>query len=312
MTVQDKPDDFFMLHPIRLTAASLHSTTAPEPTPAWATGRAYDKDVVVLHPSTKDGLQHLWVSLVAANTAVPGSDKLKWADGGAGNRHACLDAYSGTQTQQLDGPLVIELLPGAVTTTLAIFNLSGHSVRVQMINTLGDVIYDETKSLIYRRTSSWSEYFFAGFAERLTQLVFEGLPFAVSAKLRITVTGQGALGVGRIVGGRMQSLGCLGYDCSPFLSDYSQKKWDPDFGDYEWQVRDFARGLRGTIEVKKPRLNRVWTTLIASRSMPTLFVGSIDPDYSETLVMLGVMTDMPLSIPYPTHSLLNFTIEGLT
>jgi type III secretory pathway component EscR len=41
-------------------------------------------------------------------------------------------------------------------------------------------------------------------------------------------------------------------------------------------------------------------------------VGSEEAEFSETLVTLGVMQDAPMSISYPTKSLLNFTVEGLT
>ena len=301
--------DMYLVQPIALTPAKLLSTTATDPEPAWSAG-TYALDDVVLHPG-KDGLPHRWISLVGSNTATPGTDKLKWFDDGASNAVAMFDAYNSTQTQAAS-PLVVEIAPGSVFTTLALFNLSGTAVRVEVINSASETIFDETKSLLKRNTATWSDYFFGGFASRLTQLVFSGLPFAIGAKLRITVSGDGVVGIGRAVVGRRQVLGCLQFGASPFFTDYSRKEWDADFGDYTWTVRDFSRGFRGTAVVDNSQLNRVWAVLISVRAMPTLYVGSEDDRFSETLVTLGVLQDAPASINYPNHTLLNFTIEGLT
>jgi hypothetical protein len=303
--------DMYLVQPINLTAANLLSTTAPEPTPAWVSGTSYAKDAMVIYTSTKTGLLHAWLSLVAANTATPGTDKLKWLDAGASNRHAMLDAYNSSQTQA-NGSLTVEIQPGAVYTTLALFNLAGTTVRLEMIDATNATIFDETKDLAARPTASWSEYYILGFAGRLTQAIFNGMPFAPSAKVRITLAGAGVVGIGRMVVGRRQVLGCLEYGAQPFITDYSRKQWDADFGDYEWTVRDYSRGFRGTLWIDNAQLNRVWSTLISVRAVPTLWVGSEDAEFSETLVSLGVMQDAPASINYPTKSLLNFTVEGLT
>lgn len=303
--------DMYLVQPIKLTPTSLLSTTAPEPTPLWVSGTSYAKDAMVIYTSAKTGLLHGWVSQVAANTTTPGSDPLKWLDAGASNRHAMLDAYNSSQTLATS-PLVVEIKPGAVYTTLALFNLLGDSVRVEMIDASNTTIYDQTKSLSQRRTAAWSEYYFNGFGGRLTQAIFTGMPFGIGAKLRITVTGPDTVGIGRMVVGRQQILGCLEFGAQPYITDYSRKEWDPDFGDYEWVVRDYSRGFRGTVHIENAQLNRVWATLIGVRAVPTLWVGSEDPQFSETLVTLGVMQDAPASINYPTETLLNFTVEGLT
>jgi hypothetical protein len=299
----------YLVQPIKLTAASLVSTTALDATPNWAAG-TYAKDDAVLYTAA-DGLPHKWISLVAANTATPGTDPAKWLDAGAGNKYAMFDAYNSSQTQAAS-TLVVDVLPGSAFTTLALFNLAGASVQVQAINTASEVIFDETKSLARRGTTGWSQYYFAGFEARLTQAVFEDLPFSTTSKIRITITGPSTVGIGRMVVGRKTILGILEHGAAPFLIDYSRKEWDADFGDYTWVTRDYSRGFRGTVWVENTQLNNIWTTLIAVRAVPTLWVGSAADMYSETLVTLGVMQDAPVSINYSTNSVLNFTIEGLT
>jgi len=302
-------NDMYLVQPIQITPSRLLSTTALDPTPDWVSGGSYALDAEVLYPG-KNGLPHRWVSLVAANTATPGTDKTKWFDAGAGNKYAAFDNYSSTQTTGTS-PLVMEVRPGSVFTTLALFNVSGNSVRIEVIDSTNTTIFDETKILSERQTASWSEYYNLGFEGRLTQAIFTGMPFSTQAKIRITVEG-GSVGVGRLVVGRKVVLGCVEYGVTPYITDYSRKEWDADFGDYEWVVRDYSRGFRGTVLIDNAQLNRIWSTLISVRAVPTLWVGSEDPNFSETLVTLGVMQDAPASISYPQHSLLNFTIEGLT
>jgi hypothetical protein len=166
--------------------------------------------------------------------------------------------------------------------------------------------------LLKRPTASWTDYYFKGFGGRLTQALFKDLPFSFVARIRITLTGAGTVGIGRCVVGQRQDLGMLHKGAAPYFTDYSYQKWDPDFGDYEWTVRDFARGFRGRLTVSNESLNAVWSALIRARAKPTLYVGTDLPQYSETLVTLGVMEDIPASLDYEDHSLLNFTVKGLT
>jgi hypothetical protein len=56
----------------------------------------------------------------------------------------------------------------------------------------------------------------------------------------------------------------------------------------------------------------VWLTILNARAKPTLYVVSDHPDFSETLVTLGVMQDVPASIEHLDHILLSFTVKGLT
>lgn len=300
----------YMVPPITITAGKLLTTNAPEPTPAWVQGTLYAADAQVSYPG-KLGLQHNWISLVSANASVPGSDKLKWLDAGADNRHAMLDSYNSTQSLAA-GTLQFVIKPGAAFTNLALFNITGSAARVEVLSPSNQVIYDVTKSLTERKTASWSEYYFAGFEGRLTQAFFVGIPFSTQATVRVTVTGVGTVGVGRVVCGRRQDLGELEFGVGPYLTDYSRKTWDADFGDYEWTVRDFSRGFAGNLWVKNAQLNRVWASIIGIRAVPTLFVGSEDPNFSETLVTLGVLMEAKPSINYPTETVLNFSIEGLT
>lgn len=305
----------YMVAPIPLTEAKQTSTNAPISAPAWVEGTTYAKDAQVTHPG-RDGLPHAWLSFVNDNTQTPGEppasgDALAWGDMGASNHVAHFDNYNSTQSLALD-ELQFVIKPGSVFTDFALFNIDGNTVRAEVIALNGDVIFDETKSMLQRKTASWSEYYFAGFDGRLTQAIFTGIPFSTTASVRVTITGIGSVGVGRVVCGRRVNLGKLELGVSPFINDYSRKEWDADFGDYEWTVRDFSRGFSGTLLVDNGQINSVWTSIISVRAVPTLFVGSEDERFSELLVTLGVLQEARPSITYPEQTLLTFQVEGLT
>lgn len=299
----------YMVDPIDFSAGQLISTTAVETLSTWTPG-TYAVGAQVIYPDST-GFPRKWQSLVAANTATPGTDEAKWKDIGTANRVAMFDNKNRTQTTATT-TLQVVMQPGRVVTNVGLFNLSGSSVRVEVLSATDQVIYDQSVNLTNRKTANFTQYYFGGFGARLTQAIFGGLPLSITAKIRVTVTGSGTVGIGRMVYGRRQDLGKVLMGAAPTFADYSREEWDPDFGDYEWTVRDFSRGFSGRMVAPRAQLNNVWLTIIGARAKPTLYVVSEHPDFSETLVTLGVMQDLPASIDHIDYTLLSFTVKGLT
>lgn len=299
----------YMVDPVDFTMSQLISTTAVETLNTWTPG-SYGSGAQVVYPDST-GITRKWQSLVAANTVAPGTDDAKWKDIGPANRVAMFDSKNSTQTTTTT-TLQVVMKPGRVVTTLGLFNLSGSSVRVEVLSTTNAVLYDKSINLATRKTANFTQYYFGGFGARLTQAIFGGLPLSISAKIRVTITGSGTIGIGRMVYGRRQDLGKVLMGAQPTFNDYSRQEWDPDFGDYTWTVRDFARGFSGRMAVPRAQLNNVWLTIIGARAKPTLYVVSEHPDFSETLVALGVMQDLPASIDHIDYTLLSFNVKGLT
>jgi hypothetical protein len=251
---------------------------------------------------------------------VPGADRChilgeehqaKWKDIGTANRVAMFDSKNRTQTTA-PNTLQVIIQPGSVVTSVGLFNLLGGSVRVEVLSAANVVLYDKSINLAERKTANFTQYYFGGFGARLSQAIFGGLPLGLTSKIRVTITGTGTVGIGRMVYGRRQDLGKVLMGAQPTFSDYSREEWDPDFGDYTWTVRDFARGFSGRMVVHRAQLNNVWLTIIGARAKPTLYVVSENPDFSETLVTLGVMQDLPASIDHIDYTLLSFNVKGLT
>jgi hypothetical protein len=297
----------YMVDPIDFAPSQLISSSAVDPYAPWAAG-SYSKHDRVMHAF--GGLPREWESLVNTNTEQPGAGT-QWANIGPSNRTAMFDNKNSTQTTGTS-PLQVVLQPGKAFTNVALFNVTAKDVLLEVLDSFGQVINSQTADMLKRPTTKWTEYYFKGFSGRLTQALFGSLPFTTTGRIRITLTGPGTVGIGRIVLGQRQDLGMLHKGAAPFYADYSYQKWDPDFGDYEWKVRDFSRGFRGRLTVPNESLNAVWSALIRARAKPTLYVGTELAKYSETLVTLGVMEDIPASLDYQDHSLINFTVKGLT
>lgn len=298
-----------MVDPVDFAMSQLVSTTAVETLSNWTAG-TYASGAQVIHPDST-GFPRKWQSLIAANTATPDTDEAKWKDIGTANRVAMFDNKNRTQTTAAS-TLQVVINPGRVVTSVGLFNLSGSSVRVEVLSASNVVLYDKSINLAARKTANFTQYYFGGFGARLTQAIFGGLPLSITAKIRVTITGSGTVGIGRMVYGRRQDLGKVLMGAQPTFNDYSREEWDQDFGDYTWTVRDFARGFSGRMVVPRAQLNNVWLTIIGSRAKPTLYVVSDHPDFSETLVALGVMQDLPASIDHIDYTLLSFTVKGLT
>jgi hypothetical protein len=299
----------YMVDPVDFALPQLISTTAVETLSTWTPG-TYAVGAQVIYPDTT-GFPLKWQSLVAANTATPGTDQAKWKDIGTANRVAMFDSKNRTQTTA-PNTLQVIIKPGRVVTNVGLFNLLGSTVRVEVLSPTNVVLYDKSINLGARKTANFTQYYFGGFGTRLTQAIFGGLPLSITARIRVTVTGSGTVGIGRMVYGRRQDLGKVLMGAQPTFTDYSREEWDPDFGDYEWTVRDYSRGFSGRMVVPRAQLNNVWLTVIGARAKPTLYVVSEHADFSETLVTLGVMQDLPASIDHIDYTLLSFTVKGLT
>lgn len=298
--------DMYVVQPVKITASKIVSTTATESVAAWVSGTSYAKDDQVAWPNAAGDVR-VWISLVNSNTETPGTGT-QWLDDRPCNKCAMFDSSNNTSTVA-DGPLVVTLNPGGIVNSVALFNVAGQAIQLEVLRN-GVAVYDETFVLSQRNTSRWSEYYFGEFDSR-TQAIFGDLPFAAGAQIRMTITG-GSVSVGNVVMGRRQALGSPEIGAEPFFTDYSRKQWDADFGSYEFVKRDYSRGFRVQLLVDNGQLNRIFSVLTSIRATPTLFVTTENELFTETLVTYGVLQDARIVISYPNYSLVNLTVEGLT
>lgn len=296
--------------PIPFQPSLLVSTTATEPSPLWVLGTSYAKGVKVVWPHP-DGLAivyHIYESLVSANTVEPGTDELSWLDIGPCNKCAMFDSKISTRTEAAS-PLVVVLQPGDITSNLALLNLVGTHVKLEML-VAGEVVYTVEKELIGGDLSDWWDYYYRP-DEQVTLAIFDALPLYYNQQLRLTLIGSGTVGIGHCIFGTRQDLGDMGYGATAALVDYSRKETDT-FGNTSFVERSYADEFSGQLMVKNSQLNSIKRLLRRLRATPTVYVGSDDPRYQELFVAFGWMRSHRIAVPYPNDSLLDIEIGALT
>lgn len=300
-----------VVKPITFTPGMLVSTTALEPAPAWVSGTSYAKDAIVAHADPVTGNVRRWQSLVNSNTVEPSSTATaNWLDIGPCNKCAMFDNLISTQTHAAS-PLVVVFEPGDVISSLALINLVGASVRVEMLQG-STVVYDSTMSLQGAIIADWWDYYFLQ-DEQVNQALFNDLPLYYAPRIRITLTGvAGAdVAIGHAVFGTRQEIGSLEMGATSGIIDYSRKDTD-EFGETSFVRRTFADEFGGQVFVENGQLNRLKRLLRDLRATPCLWIGIDDTKYTETLVVYGWYRQHRIAIAYPEHSLVDLEIEGLT
>lgn len=300
----------YAVQPVPFAPSMLVSTTATDPNPLWVSGTSYAKNARVLwvHPDGVAVVYHVFESLVSSNTTEPGTDPLAWLDVGPCNKCAMFDSRVSTQTTAAS-PLVVVLQPGSLCTNLALLNLVGQSVTVEVLVS-GVVVYAKTISLQGAYIADWLDYYFKP-PEQITVALFDDLPLYAAPQIRITLTGTGTVACGHCVFGARKDLGDLQLGAQAQLVDYSRKETD-EFGETTFVQRDYADEFSGQLLTDNSQINSVKRTLRTLRATPTLFVGVADERFAELFVAFGWVRSHRIAVQYPMHALIDLEIGALT
>lgn len=291
--------------PVPFTPALLVSTTATEAVAAYNPATTYAAGA----QARLDTTGRIYTSLQAANTGnAPDTSPLWWVDVAPANRLAMFDSRIATQTMAAS-PLVVVLQPGSLCTNLALLNLVGDSVTVEVLVS-AVVVYTKTVGLQGAMIADWLDYYFEP-SEQITVALFDDLPLYTAPQIRITLTGPSAVAVGHCIFGLRRDLGALQYGAQAQLVDYSRKETD-EFGETVFVQRDFADEFSGQLMTDKGQVNSVKRTLRSLRATPTLFVGIADPRFVELFVAFGWVRSHRIAVQYPMHSLIDLEIGALT
>jgi hypothetical protein len=218
------------------------------------------------------------------------------------------DSRIATQTTAAS-PLVVVLQPGALCTNLALLNLVGASVTVEVLAS-AVVVYTKTIGLQGAMIADWLDYYFEP-DEQITVALFDDLPLFANPQIRITLTGTGTVAVGHCVFGARRDLGALQYGANAQMVDYSRKTTD-EFGETTFVQRDYADEFSGQLMTDNSQVNSVKRTLRSLRATPTLFLGVSDPRFAELFVAFGWVRSHRIAVQYPNHSLIDIEIGALT
>lgn len=296
-----------MIRPVMVDDVVLEDSNVPESEPVYSTGTTYAKDAEVRGnvPAT----QHLvFRSVEAGNLNKPLSDPLWWLQVGPTNRYRMFDQTVGTQTTNAESVEVRLSTPGRVD-SVALLNVAGASVQVQMTDATDGVVFDQTYSLVSSSgITDWWSYFFEPI-ERLTDLFVTGLPPYAGADVTVTVSDPGAtVSVGTLVFGLSKNIGDAEMGASVGIQDYSRKDRD-QFGNTIVVQRAFSKRGRFNVKVAAGEVDQTFNLLADYRAIPIVWVGATK--YGVTLIY-GFFRDFNIEIAYDTFSYCSLELEGLT
>jgi len=302
-----------VIKPFTYNPSMVVSNNAPEPTPVWVSGTSYAKDALVLYLITFNGytVYHIWKSLVSTNTTEPSTDPTDWQDMGVCNKCAAFDGQISTETTKATSPLTIVIRPGLVN-SLAVLGITGQTLTVSMTDDgASPPVYSRTIDLEGSIILDWYMYFFEPF-EQLAEVVLTDLPPYASGEVTINLASGGAVAIGEIVFGTVYALGekALEQGATIGIIDYSRKDTDPDTGLTTFVQRAYSKRMSGQFLIENGSISGVQKILSSIRSVPSVFIGSEDTDYS-ALIVYGFYRDFSIDIAYPTHSFCRIEVEGL-
>lgn len=294
-----------IIKPVEITPAILTSSNVPETDyAAWSAATAYAVGDKAMY-------NHRNYEALAAHTGVnpetDTSDPPKWLDLGATNRWRMFDDRVGSLTEQT-GSIAVELQPGAVINSVALFNLLGRSATVTLTDPVDGIVYQRSVSLVDAGVSDWYEWFFLPIG-RQTDFVLLDLPAYGTAALSVTVdNASDTAAVGHLVMGRQAELGVAVYGSGVGITDYSRKETDT-FGNSVVVERSFSKRAEFDVVVETPQIGRVQRLLASLRAQPVVWIGA---EGYESTFLFGYYRDFQISISGPSVSDASITIEGLT
>ncbi len=294
-----------IIRPVDVTPAILASSNVPEDDyPAWTAGTYTQGDRRIY--------QHrIYEVLAETTTDSPAAGVTKspptWLDVGATNRWRMFDDKVGSLTEQA-GSIAVELQPGAVINSVALFNLLGRSATVTLTDPVDGIVYQRTVSLVDAGVSDWYEWFFAPIG-RQTDFVLLDLPAYGTAVLSVTIdNASDTAAVGHLVMGRQAELGVAVYGSGVGITDYSRKETDA-FGNSVVVERSFSKRAEFDVVVETPQIGRVQRLLASLRAQPVVWIGA---EGYESTFLFGYYRDFQISISGPSVSDASITVEGLT
>jgi len=294
-----------IIKPVEITPAILTSSNVPETDyAAWSAATAYAVgDKAMYNHRNYEAL----VAHTGANPETDTSDPPKWLDLGATNRWRMFDDKVGSLTEQT-GSIAVELQPGAVINSIALFNLLGRSATVTLTNPAEGIVYQRTVSLVDAGVDNWYDWFFAPIG-RQTDFVLLDLPAYGGASLSVTVENNTETAAcGHLVMGRQADIGVALYGTSVGITDYSRKESDA-FGNSVVIQRAFSKRAEFDVMVETPAVSAVQRLLASIRAQPVVWIGA---EGYESTFLFGYYRDFQISISGPSVSDASITVEGLT
>lgn len=259
-----------MIIPRGTDPATLIATDMPEDDTylEWSGATAYATDSIVYVAA--DRLRY--VAAAGSTNKPPALNPEYWTPYGAASRWRPFDGSIARAASKTDS-LYYQFQPTTLCDGVALFNLAGGDVRVEIVNSALTTIYDETHQLVdksglrnYKDWMAWQPSYRAA-------LVITQLPIWPGYKIKITsAVGSGSIArIGELVIGRTVSLGRSMAGGEFSFDDYSSTERDHT-GAIDIIEGGYSKTLVYEFLVERGDEERVMELLISRRAQPTVFL----------------------------------------
>lgn len=246
----------------------------------------------------------VYKSLQAANTNHQprlASSSAWWQAIASTNRWKMFDGSVTSQTKF--SSIDITIAVDKAVDTIALLNVSGVYCSVVCTDTVNGVVYNVLHDLQVSGASP---------AEYATEILIAGITGFNAGTITIIVT-KGAFppslcAIGACLIGKAVDAGGTEYGATVGIQDFSIVEAN-DFGDYDITVRAFSKRASFQVMVPAADVPRIYRILSELRAQKCLYVGS---DIYTSTAIYGYPDDWSIIIQYPTYSILNIDIKGLT
>jgi hypothetical protein len=292
-----------IINPTPVIPSRLVASNVPEDDfPAWVGSTAYTTGQNRIY-------EHAIYEALGDHTSAitPDLDPTNWLRVGATNRWRMFDGSVDSGTSQA-GTIEITITTGEITNGVALFNLLGTTLNVQIDDPVEGIVYDRDVLLQDNSAvTSWYAYFFEPIVQR-TDVVLTDLPQYRGADINIKVdAGAGNAQIGEFVIGLVRQLGATNFGSSVSIQDYSRKERD-QFGNTIVVERKFTKTADFDVTIETSQVFAVQNQLAKIRATPTVFIGD---DARASTVIYGFFRQFQIVLDNPSISSCSIEVEGL-
>lgn len=213
-------------------------------------------------------------------------------------------------TEVISGSQGIEVTVGLpqMVNALYVGNVIAANLSVVGRNQLGSVIYNHSQSMVSVAgiVDPWTYFFNPIVFKR--ELVLDDLPPYGMTTYSVALTSVAPVSVGTLAFGYIFEPGLSRYGMTMSIQDYSIKLAN-EFGDQVLTQRAYSKRLAVDAFVPKGNTDYMIDFLNTYRATPLVWIGS---GQYEGSILYGFYKDYQAVVSYPTETLFNWDIEGLS
>jgi len=272
----------------------------------WTAG-SYSSGAQVYYAGAEPHL--VYTSLVDSNTATPGTDPEKWAEGEATDRYAMFDPYTNTQsffTYQIE----VEVGAGKKN-AVGLFSLQAKTVDLEL-SVDSEVIKSETIQMETIAAPTFYDYAFTDLVIKDDLFwTFPRYPTSMSPVLKVTityVTGELAK-VGMMKLGQKITIGETRENAKVGITDYSKESEDA-FGRISLTKGDYAKKPDIDIWLKNKDIPSVYRKLAQLRGTHAIYNCNNSGTDHDCLLVYGKFDDFNIDISGGEMSRCSITLKG--